>query len=101
MHRKNYFFEGATLEGKIHYHSILNSDEIRVNGYKLDIHSEVTRLHTIMKMLNFYRLNKPVRIRVKINPTHPLVCRKRRKNGAVLRMRPNKPRPRVAAGVTR
>jgi hypothetical protein len=32
----------------------------------------------------------PVRIRVRICPPHPLVCRKRRLNGAVLRMRPGK-----------
>jgi hypothetical protein len=32
----------------------------------------------------------PVRIRVRIDPPHPLVCRKRRLNGAVLRMRPEK-----------
>jgi hypothetical protein len=31
-----------------------------------------------------------VRIRVRIDPPHPLVCRKRRLNGAVLRMRPKK-----------
>jgi hypothetical protein len=37
----------------------------------------------------------PVRIRVRIDPPHPLVCRKRRLNGAVLRMRPEKPRSRV------
>jgi hypothetical protein len=29
-----------------------------------------------------------VRIRVRIDPPHPLVCRKRRLDGAVLRMRP-------------
>jgi hypothetical protein len=40
-----------------------------------------------------------VRIRVRIaDPPHPLVCRKRRLNGAVLRMRPEKPRHRVTAG---
>jgi hypothetical protein len=43
----------------------------------------------------------PVRIRVRIDPSHPLVCRKRRLNGAVLRMRPEKLRPRVTAGVAR
>ena len=43
----------------------------------------------------------PVRIRVRIDPPHPLVCRKRRLNGAVLRMRPEKPRSRVTAGVAR
>jgi hypothetical protein len=40
----------------------------------------------------------PVRIRVRIDPPHPLVCRKRRLNGAVLQMRPEKPRSRVTAG---
>jgi hypothetical protein len=34
--------------------------------------------------------NDSVRIRVRIDPPHPLVCRKRRLNGAVLRMRPEK-----------
>jgi hypothetical protein len=43
----------------------------------------------------------PVRIRVRIDPPHPLVCRKRRLNREVLRMRPEKPRPRVTAGVAR
>ena len=43
----------------------------------------------------------PVRIRVRIGPPHPLVCRKRRLNGAVLRMRPEKPRSRATAGVVR
>jgi hypothetical protein len=43
----------------------------------------------------------PVRIRVRIDPPHPLVCRKRWLNGAVLRMRPEKPRSRVTAGVAR
>jgi hypothetical protein len=43
----------------------------------------------------------PVRIRVRIDPPYPLVCRKRRLNGAVLRMRPEKPRSHVTAGVAR
>jgi hypothetical protein len=43
--------------------------------------------------------NTLVRIRVRIDPPHPLVCRKRRLNGAVLRMRPEKSRSRVTAGV--
>jgi hypothetical protein len=34
----------------------------------------------------------PVRIRVRIDPPHPHVCRKRRLNGVVLQMRPEKPR---------
>jgi hypothetical protein len=41
----------------------------------------------------------PVRIRVRIDPSHPLVCRKRRLNGAVLRTRPEKPRSRATACV--
>ena len=40
-----------------------------------------------------------VRTRARIGPPPPFVCRKRRLNGAVLRMRPEKPRPRVTAGV--
>jgi hypothetical protein len=49
----------------------------------------------------FYLYSDPVRIRVRIDPPQPLVCRKRRLNGAVLRMRPEKPRSRVTAGVAR
>jgi hypothetical protein len=41
----------------------------------------------------------PERIWVRIDPPHPLVCRKRRLNGAVFRM--EKPRSRVTAGVAR
>jgi hypothetical protein len=48
-----------------------------------------------------YQSGVPVRIRVRIDPPHLLVCRKRRLNGAVLPMRPEKPRPRVTAGVAR
>jgi hypothetical protein len=43
----------------------------------------------------------PVWIRLSIDCQHPLVCRKRRLNGVVLRMRPEKPRSRVTAGVAR
>jgi hypothetical protein len=39
--------------------------------------------------------------RVRIDPPHPLVYRERRLNGAVLRIRQEKPRPRVTAGVVR
>jgi hypothetical protein len=46
-------------------------------------------------------IKNPVRIRVRIDPPHPLVCCKRRLNGAVLQMRPEKPRSRVTAGVAR
>jgi hypothetical protein len=41
----------------------------------------------------------PVRIRVWIGPPHPHACCKRWLNGAVLRMRPEKARSRVTAGV--
>jgi hypothetical protein len=51
------------------------------------------------KLFSFW--SDPVRIRVRIDPPHPLVCRKRRLNGAVLRMGPEKPRSRVTAGVAR
>jgi hypothetical protein len=45
--------------------------------------------------------HRPMRIRVRIDFPHPLVCLKRRLNVAVLRMRPEKPRSRVTAGVAR
>jgi hypothetical protein len=41
----------------------------------------------------------PVKIRVRIGPLHPLASRKRWLNGAVLRMRPEKRRSCVTAGV--
>jgi hypothetical protein len=41
----------------------------------------------------------PVRSLVRISPSRPLVCRKRRQKGVILRMRPEKPRPRVTIGV--
>jgi hypothetical protein len=47
---------------------------------------------------NFKFHFSPVRIRVRIDPPHPLVCRKRRLNGAVLLMRPEKSRSQVTAG---
>jgi hypothetical protein len=37
----------------------------------------------------------PARIRARVGPPHPFV----RLNGAVLHVRPEKPRPRVTAGV--
>jgi hypothetical protein len=48
----------------------------------------------------FQKLNlfQSVRIRVRIGPLHPFVLCKRRLNTAVLRMRPEKPRPCVTAG---
>jgi hypothetical protein len=38
---------------------------------------------------------RPVSIRVRIGPQHPFASRKRRLNWVVIRMRPEKPRPRV------
>jgi hypothetical protein len=55
----------------------------------------------VWKANNDYIITRPVRIRVRIDPPQPLVCRKRWLNGAVLRMRPGKPRSRVTAGVAR
>jgi hypothetical protein len=56
----------------------------------------------MQKLVNFKAADRgPVRIRVTIDPPHSIVCRKRRQNGAVLWMRPVKPRPRVTAGVAR
>jgi hypothetical protein len=48
-----------------------------------------------------FKIYVPERIQVRIDPPHPLVCRKRRLNGVALRMRPEKPMSRVTAGVTR
>jgi hypothetical protein len=42
---------------------------------------------------------RPVKIRIRIDPPHPIVCCKRRLNEVVLRMRPENPRPHVTAGV--
>jgi hypothetical protein len=42
-----------------------------------------------------------VTIQVRIGPPHPLVCRKRRLNGAAHRMKPEKTRSRVTTGVAR
>jgi hypothetical protein len=50
---------------------------------------------------SIYQQSGPIRIRVRIDPLHPLVCRKRRQTEVVLRMWPEKPRPRVTAGVAR
>jgi hypothetical protein len=56
---------------------------------------------TFLPLLHIDIPFSPVRIRVRIDPPHPQVCRKRRRIGAVLRMRPEKPRSRVTAGVAR
>jgi hypothetical protein len=65
---------------------------------KLDIDGKITTQPYDKPYFNF---SNTVRIRVRIDPLHPLVCRKGRLNGAVLRMRPEKPTSRVTAGVAR
>jgi hypothetical protein len=55
----------------------------------------------VIKYVQITGLCVPVRTRVRINTPHPLVCRKRRPDGVVLRMRLEKPRSRVTAGVAR
>jgi hypothetical protein len=53
----------------------------------------------VMSLKKFYNLQaRPMRIWVRIDSPHFLVCCKRRLNGAVLRMRPEKLSP-VTAGV--
>jgi hypothetical protein len=54
-----------------------------------------------LKAFALHRSNGPVRIRVRIGPPHLNACRKRRLNGVVLRMRPEKPRSHVTVGVAR
>jgi hypothetical protein len=51
--------------------------------------------------VNFPPLLAPVRIWIRIDPPHPLVCHNRPLNGAFIRIRSEKPRPRVPAGVAR
>ena len=83
------FFLLCTL---IYLSPVLNVDNI----------SELILAFSLHSFLGLWQaLLGPVRIRVRIDPPHPLVCCKRRLNGAVLRMRPKKPRPRVTAGVAR
>jgi hypothetical protein len=68
-----------------------------ITKFKLDLRIPMSNLHMHFEPT----LSRPVRIRVRIDPPHPLVCRKRRLNGAVLRMRLEKPRSRVTVGVAR
>jgi hypothetical protein len=49
--------------------------------------------------LHFIYFWWPVRIWVNIGPPDPFVCHKKRFNGEVLRMRPEKPRSHVTAGM--
>jgi hypothetical protein len=63
--------------------------------YKLQKYYEVRiSNHCANKMTSF-------KVWVRIDPSHPFVCRKRQLNGAVLRMRPEKPRPCITASVAR
>jgi hypothetical protein len=72
-------------------------DEDQTVGTKfINFNKKHTSLYT-----KSYMSMHPVRIRVRVDPPHTLVCRKRRLNGTVLRMRPEKPRPHVTAGVAR
>jgi hypothetical protein len=79
----------------------------KVKGYNGCI---LIRIHTgtklkkflfFQEMFWFFSALRPARVQVRIDPSHPLMCSKRRLNGAVLQMRPEKPRPRVTAGVPR
>jgi hypothetical protein len=65
------------------YQCMYIADYFRLQ-YLLQSISEIHR-----KIITRHRLsshNFPVRIRVRIDPPHPIVCRKRRLNGAVLRI---------------
>jgi hypothetical protein len=56
---------------------------------------------TSLDFIGGFYMAGPVRIRVRIDPPHPRMCRNRRLNEAVLRLRPGKPRLCVTAGVAR
>jgi hypothetical protein len=51
--------------------------------------------------ITYIEVAEPVMIRFRIDPPHPLVCRKRRLNWAVLRVKSEKLRLSVAVGVAR
>jgi hypothetical protein len=59
-----------------------------------------TYIHKVSQA-GFIKIPFPRKDPGRINPPHPLVCRKRRLNGTVLRMRLEKPRSRVKAGLAR
>jgi hypothetical protein len=71
---------------------VLHSDQTEYRIYQWDniLPSWLTHTHMLQS-----------RIRVTIGPQHRHAYRKRPLNGVVLRMRPEKPRPRVTAGVAR
>jgi hypothetical protein len=68
------------------------------NWITIDIKRERERAIQVLKIdhitltIILIESRGPVRIPVRIDPPQPLVCRKRRLNGAVLRMRPEKPK---------
>jgi hypothetical protein len=55
-------------------------------------HNKYTGTRSVTLTLRLLNIG-PVRIRVRIDPPHPFVCRKRRLNGAVLRMKNRGPVP--------
>jgi hypothetical protein len=63
------------------------------------LHDEILYFTCLLQSLHIALV--PVRIRVRIDPSHPFVCFKRPLNGAVLRIRSEKSRPCVTAGVAR
>jgi hypothetical protein len=71
----------------------------------MNIYITLTLLEKQAQIINYsvYMcvVSGPVRIQVRIQSPYPLACRKRRLNGAILRMRPEKTRSRVTAGVAR
>jgi hypothetical protein len=66
--------------------------DMRKNGYTI---------FYVNRNFQYLHSNIPVRIWIRIDPPHSLVCRNRRLNGEVLRMRPEKQRSHVTAGVAR
>jgi hypothetical protein len=62
----------------------------------------ICKTNTIPILMYQIRIStNQVRIRVRIGPPYPQACRKRRLNGAVLRMRPENPRSRVTTSAAR
>jgi hypothetical protein len=97
-------FDFWQLDSVIRFHSILGIlEKFRIFAFILKT------LDNLSWNLNYFLTGiymQPFHIlvpfsRVRKYPPHLLVCRKRRLNGAFLQMRPEKPRPRVTAGVAR
>jgi hypothetical protein len=83
---------------RTNYPSAFNKSEVIRELNRLQVEYVLVPADKSSLISVYYR---PVRIRVRIDLPHTLVCRKRRLNAAVLRMRPEKPSPRVTAGVAR